>query len=106
MPLMQIWRLTPRDVDDPSWQASSHRGVVWVRAPDERAAREEAQKAFGLKTRFPPETVARGLPWLEADMVRAEIKTNVRHDAEGAVGVLEPSFATDLQAQEKEGEPH
>ena len=43
---MPVWRLTPLDLVDPSWEASSHRAMAIVRAPTETLAREEAQKAF------------------------------------------------------------
>ena len=49
---MAIWRLTPVDLDDPSWEASSHRGYAIIRAENEDAAREIAQQAFGVKTGF------------------------------------------------------
>jgi len=51
---MFIWKLTPTSRDDPSWQGSSHRGAVIVRAPDEEGARRIAQKTFGVQTRFAP----------------------------------------------------
>lgn len=96
---MFIWKLTPVDSDDPSWQASSHRGPVVVRAPDEQSAREEAQDAFGVPTRFPPGTGFGLAPWKRPALARAEILEQSRHDADGPVGVLEPSFDTDLGAQ-------
>jgi hypothetical protein len=94
-----IWRLTPTAPDDPSWQASSHRGAVVVRAPDEERAREEAQKAFGVQTRFPPGTAFSLAPWTRSALVRAEILEQSRHDPDGPIAVLEPSFDTDLGAQ-------
>lgn len=97
---MHIWILKPRDIDDESWQSSSHRGTVLVRAPNEHAARKEAQKAFGIKTRFLPGKAAVGPPWLRPELVDAEITTNVRYETDGPVGVLEPSFETDLRAAE------
>jgi hypothetical protein len=36
---MPLWKLRPLDLSDPNWEASSHRGVVIVRAPDEETAR-------------------------------------------------------------------
>ena len=39
---MPLWKLQPLDLSDPNWEASSHRGVVVVRAPDEETARDEA----------------------------------------------------------------
>jgi len=60
---MPIWRLTPLDLADPSWEASSHRGMAIVRAPTERLAREEAQKVFGVKTGFTPGGGVKAPPW-------------------------------------------
>ena len=51
---MPVWKLTPIDLDDPNWEASSHRSAAVVRAPDEDAARAAAAKAFDVATRFPP----------------------------------------------------
>jgi hypothetical protein len=45
---MTIWQLSPVDLSDPNWQASSHRGPAIVRAPDEKTARDVAQSAFGV----------------------------------------------------------
>lgn len=36
---MALWKLQPLDLSDSNWEASSHRGVVIVRAPDEETAR-------------------------------------------------------------------
>ena len=51
---MPVWKLTPTDLSDPNWEASSHRGMAVVRAPDEAAARAAAAEAFDVPTRFPP----------------------------------------------------
>jgi len=69
---MSLWKLQPLDLSDPNWEASSHRGPVIVRAPDEQAARDEAQRAFGVKTRFSPGAAVRTPPWQRASLVAAE----------------------------------
>ena len=51
---MPIWSLIPVDLDDPDWEASSHRGQVTVRAANERQARTVAAEAFDVKTGFRP----------------------------------------------------
>lgn len=96
---MFIWKLTPTDPDDPSWQASSHRGAVIVRAPTEAVAREEAQAHFGVPTRFPPGTPYAAAPWKRAELARVELIAQSRHEQDGPVAVLEPSFDTDLAAE-------
>jgi hypothetical protein len=96
---MFIWRLTPISTDDPMWQASSHRGPVIVRAPDEVSARAVAQRRFGVPTRFPPGTGVAGAPWKRANLVATELVERSNHDTAGPAEVLEPSFDTDLRAQ-------
>jgi hypothetical protein len=93
---MFIWKLVPNDLDDPSWQGSSHRGPVVVRAPDEERAREEAQKAFGVPTRFPPGSAYALAVWKRRELVAAEVVPPGRFDPEGPIALLEPSFDTDL----------
>jgi hypothetical protein len=88
---MPLWRLTPVDLADPNWEASSHRAHAIVRAPDEEAAREEAQKAFGVKTGFAPGKGVLAPPWKRAALVRAERMDDERYESEGPAEVLEPS---------------
>jgi hypothetical protein len=89
---MPIWKLTPIDLDDPNWESSSHRGLVVVRAPNEGSAREVAERAFGVPTRFPPGKGMRVPPWMRSELVRAEIIDSPIYPAEGPTEVLEPFF--------------
>ncbi len=89
---MPIWKLTPIDLDDPNWEASSHRGLIIVRAPNEASAREAAEEAFGVPTRFPPGKGMRVPPWTRSELVRAEIIDSPIYPAEGPTEVLEPFF--------------
>lgn len=89
---MAVWKLTPVDPLDPSWAASSHRGSVVIRAPDEASARDAAEKAFGVKTRFAPGTGLKAPPWRRPSLVRAERIKDTRFDAEGSTEVLDPSL--------------
>ena len=68
---MAVWMLTPVDLDDPNWEASSHRGPAIVRAPDEQKARETAERAFDVKPGFRPGQGVRVPPWSRAALVRA-----------------------------------
>ena len=88
---MPIWRLTPLDLHDPNWQASSHRSVAVVRARDETQARATAAKAFDVKTRFAPRKGLSAPPWKRAALVKAEPIEDSRYEAEGPAAVLEPS---------------
>jgi hypothetical protein len=99
MEKMFIWKLTPVSTDDAMWHASSHRGPLIVRAPDEESARAAAQRRFGVATRFPPGTGVAAAPWKRPSLVVAEIVEHGHHDRNGPPGVLEPSFETDLEAR-------
>lgn len=88
---MALWKLTPVDPADANWQASSHRELAIVRADNERAARELAQKAFGVKTRFTPGAGVTAPPWLREELVTAERIHDARWDENGAPEMLEPS---------------
>ncbi len=89
---MVLWKLTPLDLNDPAWEASSHRAMAIVRAPDEESAREAAQQAFGVKTGFKPGQGIKAPPWMRSLLVKAERITDERYDPEGLTEVLEPSF--------------
>jgi hypothetical protein len=89
---MAVWKLTPIDPTDPNWQASSHREIAIVRAPNELAARAAAAKAFDVATRFPPHAPVRVPPWTRAALVKAEAIADPRYDAEGPTEVLHPTF--------------
>lgn len=87
---MQIWKLTPLDLTDTNWEASSHREVAIVRARDEAAARAIAAKAFDVVTRFPPGKGLRTPPWKRASLVKVEQIEDPRYDRQGPPQVLEP----------------
>jgi hypothetical protein len=88
---MAIWKLTPVDLADACWDSSSHRGIALVRAASEAKARELAEKAFGVKTRFPPGGGIKPPPWLRASHVRAERVDDPMYDPEGPPEVLRPA---------------
>ena len=89
---MPLWKLTPLDLRDPNWEASSHRGIAIVRARDEADARATAAQAFDVKTRFAPAKGQRVPPWNRSELVNIELIDDKRYDAEGPPAVLEPSF--------------
>jgi hypothetical protein len=90
--IVPLWRLKPIDLSDPNWEASSHKGAVIVRASNEEAARQVADKAFAIKTRFPPGHGVIAPPWLRPALVSAERISDPRFSSEGPDVVLEPSF--------------
>ena len=89
---MPIWKLTPLDLHDPNWEASSHQGIAIVRARDEADARATAAKAFDVKTRFKPGKGQRFPPWRRAELVKVERIDDQRYEADGPAAVLNPSF--------------
>jgi len=89
---MAIWKLTPIDLLDANWQASSHRDIAIVRAPDEAAARAAAARAFDIATRFPPGAGVRSPPWTRETLVKAEQISDRRYDPDGPAEVLDPTF--------------
>jgi hypothetical protein len=89
---MPVWKLTPIDLSDANWEASSHRGAAVVRAPDEDAARAAAAQAFDVATRFPPRGGAKFPPWRNPAMVKAEPIVDPRYEAEGRIEILDPVF--------------
>ncbi len=89
---MPVWRLTPIDLSDPNWQASSHRAAAVVRAPHETAAREAAADAFDVATDFPPRGGAPFPPWRSAALVKAERIEDPRYEEQGPTEILDPFF--------------
>ena len=95
---MPVFRLSPVDLLDPNWEASSHRGPAIVRARDEGAARAIAEKAFAVKTGFPPGQGIRVPPWNRPQLVKVEHIDDPRWQGDDGDGVLEPSFEQDLSS--------
>ncbi len=89
---MSLWKLTPVDLTDPNWQASSHRGMAIVRAVNEEAARDVAAEAFDVATRFAPTKGQQAPPWRRPSLVRAEKIEDDRFESEGAPTVLVPAI--------------
>ncbi len=89
---MGIWKLTPVDLSDPNWQASSHRGAVIVRATNEHIARHTAARAFDVVSRFPPRAGMHAPPWMRPALVRAERIENPLYAPDGPPEVLDPKL--------------
>jgi hypothetical protein len=87
---MRLWQLQPIDLADPSWEASSYRGKVIVRARDEEAAREVAATAFDVKTRFRPGKSMIAPPWRRPTVVRVETVDDPLYSTDGPAEVLFP----------------
>lgn len=87
---MPLWRLEPVDPLDRSWEASTYRGAVIVRARNEAVARATAAKAFDTKTRFSPGTGIKAPPWRRPELVTAEVIEDPLYDPKGPAEVLFP----------------
>ena len=87
---MPIWLLTPVDLDDPNWEASSHRGPAVVRAPNEDKARAVAAEAFDVKTGFRPGQGQLFPPWRRAALVTAQRVSDPRFIEDGPTELVEP----------------
>ena len=70
--VMALWKLTPVDRNDLNWGASLVTETLIVRAPDELAARSEANNAFGLVPQHVSGTEPLVVPWLYSGLVSAE----------------------------------
>jgi hypothetical protein len=88
---MPVWELSPVDPRDAAWEASSYRGRVIVRARDEAAARDAAEHAFAVKTRFKPGTGIKAPPWKRPALVTAAICTDPLYAGEGPTEILYPA---------------
>lgn len=90
--LMALWKLSPIDLTDPSWQSSSHRGPAIVRAKNEDQARAIAARSFDLPVGFRPGQGVHAPPWRRASLVRIEAIDDPRFTPDGPDEVLDPSF--------------
>jgi hypothetical protein len=89
---MPVWRLTPIDLSDPNWEASSHRGPAVVRAPNEAVARKTAAAAFDVPTHFPLGGGAKFPPWGSPALVKVEKIKDARYEVKGPTEILDSRF--------------
>lgn len=87
---MPIWKLTPRDLAHPSWQASTHKDVAIVRASSERDAREIAVAAFWIAVEGVPVAGKIYPPWRHEDLVDCEQVLDSEFSEDGDAAVLVP----------------
>jgi hypothetical protein len=101
--IMPVFKLSPVDLTDPNWEASSHRAAAIVRAHDEQTARAIAGKAFDVSTGFRPGRGLRVPPWMRPDLVTVERIEDPRWESHGPNEVLYPSFEADLEGHPQRG---
>ena len=100
-----LWRLTPRDAPQnlDAWRHSVYWGPAIIRAPDETAAREIAQRAFlELADAKAPLQEMRFSPWLQARLVACTRMAATAELAEdGAPGIVAPHQAVAVAHREQ-----
>ena len=101
---MALWRLTPGNAPQnlDAWRHSAYWGPVIVRAPDETAAREIAQRACleDADAKAPRQEI-RFSPWLQARRVACNRMAATAEFAEdGAPGIVAPQQAVAVAHRE------
>ncbi len=91
---MPVWELEPIDPDDFNWRASTYKGRVVIRAPDEDRAREIAILAFAIGTRRELHEGVPFCPWDHEDKVRCRQLTDPRYPEDGPEEILERPLST------------
>jgi hypothetical protein len=87
---MPIWKLTPINLNDRNWAASTHKGEAIVRAESEKHARDLACLAFVIATHRVPGTTVKVIPWRLSELVTCERLEDSEYPEEGPEGVLVP----------------
>ena len=89
---MKIWKLTPIDLTDRNWDASTHSDVALVRAETSERARAIAQLAFALATERTPGQESKLTPWKYEHLVACELLVTADYPVDGEEGVLLPEY--------------
>ncbi len=87
---MPLWKLTPIDVADPNWEASTHKGEVIARAGTEERARDITYAAFTIAAPARYEEPVKITPWRYLHLVMCEPFESDDYDAEGPERILLP----------------
>jgi hypothetical protein len=86
-----IYRLSPIDLADPTWETSAYKGDCIVRATSEDEARALAEQAFRLSAAEPSlGRLSRPTPWTHPALVRAEILEQSPFPPDGEDELLVP----------------
>lgn len=87
---MPIYHLVPTDLENPNWNAATHKGPIVVRAADEKSARNRAKMAFSLAMQ---EMSGGGTPpWEDPQLVACEELTEHDYTADGPEAILDPEW--------------
>lgn len=87
---MNIWKLNPQNIEDTSWEASTHRSIVIVRAETEKAARMLTANKFAIATSPKLGEQVRTSPWRQQSLVSAVCINDSEYSKDGEARVLEP----------------
>ena len=87
---MPIWKLTPVDLTNRNWEASTYKGEVIARADSEEAARARAQAAFAIATLLVPGEREKVAPWKYPDLVQCRRLPDSAYSEEGPEAILSP----------------
>jgi hypothetical protein len=99
---MPLWKLTPVDLSDCHWEASTYKGEVIVREADERAARRRAHRAYLLRAVRVRAGVPKFSPWPDSSLVICtRVDATETLPETGERGVIYPDLAVALA---REGE--
>lgn len=71
---MPVYRLSPVDLNDRDWEASTHKDECLVHATDESKARLYATREFGIATTRKPGEDVKASPWNQKGKVTAQEK--------------------------------
>ena len=88
---MPIWKLTPTNLKDAAWQASTYKGEVLVRAADESQARQLAAATLRkwVDVRLVQHTSCT-TPWGQHRLVRCSREEGSIYPEEGPYDLLYP----------------
>ena len=87
---MPIFKLTPTANASDHWEGSTYKGVVIVRAPDEREARQHAANEFANFVKHRPGDDSPLPPWEDPALVSC---TKAADEVEGKTEILSPEHA-------------
>ncbi len=87
---MAIWMLEPTTRESEHWKASTYRGTIIVRAPDEKAARQRATRAFIIMVKKTRGASTPLPPWTDPTLVTCTRVENSQYPEDGPTKVLEP----------------
>ncbi len=89
---MPLWKLTPIDMENPNWEASTHKGEVIARAETEEKARSLCVSAFGTGATkgHVGATIIPYPPWKYPEHVLCQLTEIDIYEAEGPDAIFEP----------------